>query len=235
MRAISPVPQHGRRQWCPLRAKEERSGLRAQASRGTPPRSPDYGSRKQRLHPQGVGTAWQLAPGQRGPGRLARQPYPAQRAPGPTVPDCTADGRRWRAALDADLAAAAPVLRARTGGALNRTVALTSGREGGAGRTCGIPRVGRAGGGLPAGQGSAEAQAARATERPTSGPTCAGSRPEPLCPPATKSPCLSHQLESSRSSNSSWVKCGGYPQKRLDLNLHRYFSVPRTSGSTTIC
>lgn len=84
--ATSCLAQPGPMPLCALRADAECGGLRAHAGRGPRPRAPHYASGKQRLHPQGVGAAGQVAPGHRGPGQLACPPHRAQSAPGPTVP-----------------------------------------------------------------------------------------------------------------------------------------------------
>lgn len=142
-------------------------------------------------------------------------------------------GRLWRAALDPDLAAAAPVLGAQHGRGLkwNRE-ADVRGELGG-----------RAGSHVWVGLG-AGSQPGRAAERPrrraqpenpqvdlpTSSRTPKG-QPRATMPSDLKSPGESHQRDSSRPPISSSVKCGGYPQGRLALILHLYFPVPRTSGT----
>lgn len=146
--AVTSVPQPDQRPWCPLRAKAECGDLRVHVRILLSPRLP--GSRDP------FGDSAELASRR----QLALLTRAVRLGPDRTGSARRAGGRRRRAVLGPDLAAAAPVLGAGRGRGLkwNREADV----RGVAGRTCGNPRVGRARGGLEARRGCGEAQAARA-------------------------------------------------------------------------
>lgn len=174
--ATSLVPQPTQRLLCPFRAKGGYRGSQAHAWRGPPPRS--LGSRANTSREQGP------LRGQRGDreAQSCRSSPRAPCAPGGTYRECTSGGRGRRTVSDPDLAAAAPVLRARSGRGLKSNSEVdVKGEPGGRART--HVWVGLGAGSEPG--GAVGGAVAHAAEGPMCAQLCKG-LPRPTLPPASE-------------------------------------------------